>query len=302
MLDSALKATYDKLDPIAEKHDKYLRYSNWIAGSYPWVFLITILSFFIIVLLHVPNFLFYWLPVFLSYYVAALALIPFFNRKAHVYHLSPDELVTYEACKIMLNIENLTNPVTDKRPELKKQYQKSIERQANLLLSVLERDWTVGEFKLASDLGESLSKLKQGFREKVIPNIENGDPKDLALINSIMLGLVYARYLHDLEILNAQISGLESRAPSKKEPPALKRFMNSRAVKYLREQQGLQYLLLGVAMLFGTVAVYFIGIDLVHISRETSFGASVGFFGVLIVAYATYAGGRARGKEKIQTP
>lgn len=197
MLDTMLQGTYDKLDVIAKKHDKCATPSERLNGSYPWVFLLGIILFFVFVEIGIFYLIPYLILTLILYYLVSSVVRYFLERKVRAYVLSPDELVTYYSCGIMIGIENLNSPTTKGKPQLRKDYQRPMERQARKLLSVLESSWTYGNFKLASNVfGESLSKLKQGLRQKMIPCIENSDPEhpeDLGEIETILLTLIYAR-------------------------------------------------------------------------------------------------------------
>jgi hypothetical protein len=182
---------------------------------------------------------------------------------------------------------------------LKKECQKLLEKQTRALLSVLESDWTIGDFRVGEKtFGTLLSILKQGFRDKVIPNVEHGDPKDLEKIQTVILSLVYANSVENLEHVNESISKLEPRELRKK--GYWNSLMNSKAAKYLRENEVAQHLLFGITMFFISVLVYFVALDLVQLPRDVSFYSAIGFLGVLIIAYTTLISTRTKRKEKVQ--
>jgi predicted ferric reductase len=76
--------------------------------------------------------------------------------------------------------------------------------------------------------------------------------------------------------------------------------MNSKAAKYLRENEVAQHLLFGITMFFISVLVYFVALDLVQLPRDVSFYSAIGFLGVLIIAYTTLISTRTKRKEKVQ--
>jgi hypothetical protein len=216
------------------------------------------------------------------------------------YNLSPDELVTYYSCGIMIGIENLNSPATKGKAQLRKDYQRPMEQQARKLLSVLESSWTYGNFKLASNVfGESLSKLKQGFRQKVIPCIENSDPEhpeDLGNIETILLTLVYAWSVPEIEHLNDSIAKLE--VPTVQRKGRFVRFSNyllqSRGIKFLIQHKLTQHILAMSSIVMVSLVVYLIGFYIVETSRDNSYLTAAGIGGALAVGYLFQYGRRQR--------
>lgn len=294
-----LKATYEDLEKRARKYNRYARPIEWLTGSWGWVAIVGVILFELFVIFDMPLLILYIITALFSYYIIGKIAIFFLRRKANVYRLSPQELATFYSCSIMLSVDSLSAPATSKNPELKKECQKLLEKQTRALLSVLESDWTIGDFRVGEKtFGTLLSMLKQGFRDKVIPNVEHGDPKDLKKIQTVILSLVYANSVENLEHVNESISKLEPR--ELREKGYWNSLMNGKAAKYLRKNEVAQYLLFGTAMFFVSVLVYFVALDLVQLSRDVSFYSAIGFLGVLIMAFATLISTRTKRKEKVQ--
>jgi hypothetical protein len=300
MLGPKLQGTYDRLLPIVQKHDKYAIPSVGFNRSYPWVLLSSVILFVVFTGLSLGYFVPYLLLAIILYFTVSGGARIFLERKMRAYNLNPDELVTYYSCGIMIGIENLNSSTTKGKPQLRKDYQRLMERQARKLLLVLETSWTHGNFKLASNVfGESLSKLKQGFRQKVIPCIENSDPKhpeDLGRIETILLTLVLAQSVTDIEHLNDSIVKLE--APAVQRKGRFGRFSNyllqSRGIKFLIQHKSTQHILAMSSIVLVSLVVYLIGFYIVGASRDNSYLTAAGIGGALAVGYLFQYGRRQK--------
>jgi len=299
MLDSVLQPIYDKLEKKAVRNNKYARPLGWLTGSWSWVLSVGLLLFLVFLYIKILDFIPYLAIAVFLYYIGYKIATYLLNKKLKVYRLNPQELATFYMCGIIINVDSLSDPDTSKNPDLKKECQKTLEEQSKALLSVLERDWTIGYFKLGERIfGTSLSTLKQEFRKRVIPNIEHGDLRDLEKIQTAMLDLVYANSVQSLEHVNEIISKLEPRESRKK--GYWNALVNGKAAKYLKEREAAQHVFFGSAFLFAGFVVYFVALNLVQLPKDASFAAAIGFLGVLIMAYATVISTRARRKEKVQ--
>lgn len=286
MLDSILQKEYEKLKPREKKYQKYARPSHLIGKSIFWVFTSIILA-----VVSIGSFLKLQTQLVQTYLAVAifswLSFIKvstyFLDKKACVYRLNTDEQALLHTCSIL---ENLENYFDSQKSELKKEYKKNTLLNAEKLLSTVESNWTVGDFKLAKKhFGDSIFKLRNNFRNRLIPHIEEGDETILKGIEDVMFN--FAQF-----ILNPSVSDLNhlNKTIAKKmgSRPPLKENLLTKCSKFLEIHKVLRHALVTIILGIGCYFVHFLGINYDLASKDVAFATAIGLFGILIVGYWQY--------------
>jgi hypothetical protein len=289
MLDSLLQTQYDKLKERVKTYDKYAKPSAMISRSTLWALLVAVALLVIAVFLS-SGLAAYIFLAFMAYALFGVIVTTILDKKARVFRLSAFDLVTFYTCDIIENLSDYSSRHASDNPELKKIYRKNAIRDATNLISVLENNWTIGQFRLGKEIfGDKVSSFRDLFRTRLIPNIEQGNDSDLEKVGTIMLGLAYLKTLPELDHLNESMTKLTIYTPS--EGGLIAKYSNRfqlKVVGYLNAHKVFRHILVVAGILFLCYLVYYLGINYVSISKDSAFIAAVSLFGVLLVGYVTY--------------
>jgi len=190
MLDTMLREKYKKLQERERKYRRYRKPVSWIRPSFFGivfvVFGVFVLGIFVFDV-QLSTYALYGLII--SWQLIGLLVVKFLEKKANIYNLGSDEWVLFYSCS---TLENIQNHLESKTPELKKEYRKNAVRSSKKLLLRIERHWKIGDFKLARTIfGDTISKLKNNFRNRVIPNLEKGDEHTIKEVERIIYNFVH---------------------------------------------------------------------------------------------------------------
>lgn len=286
MLDSKLQKEYKKLKPREKKYRKYARPSYLIGKSIFWVFIsisLAVLSIGSFLKLQIGQVQFYLAVTLFLWLLFIKTSTYFLDKKARVYRLDADEQVTFRICSIL---ENLENYFDSNKSELKKEYKKNALLHATKLLSAIEKYWTIGDFKLArKQFGDSISKLKNNFRNRLIPHMEEEDEQVLKGIEQVMYNLAHFSRnpsVSDLKLINKSIAQRMGSYPS------LEKSLLTKCSKFLKVHRALKHTLVTTILGIGCYFLYFLGINYDLASKDVAFATAIGLFGILFVGYWQY--------------
>lgn len=187
MLTDKQRTVFRQLEKEVNKRDKYL---NWMPR-------LVKLSLFILVI----GFLFFILGYFVfkdpigAIIFAGLFLVFFFMwmfadsmpRIAKLKGPSPDKLTMYYTYASLNDLECYFNEDIADSPEEKDKFKNKVLENTTELLSVVEEDWYIGDFKLGKKvLGEVISEFQQRLSKRLIPNIVTASPDFLKQVENVL--------------------------------------------------------------------------------------------------------------------
>lgn len=202
MIDKTLEDIYGRLKKQVENYRKYARLETWAKRLSFVSFLGVVLASMLIGFLRFPlgseNSLENILGVMYSGLVFAYAsLFVVFSvgyllqRKSRVYCPEADDLILYETCSA---IEHLGDYRKSRPSSVKEEHRKGAVHDVRQLLSVLNKEWTVGDHRLAKEtFGEVISSISDNLTNRVIPNLEEGNKETLEKVEHSLYQL--AQYL-----------------------------------------------------------------------------------------------------------
>lgn len=284
MLGSNIEKDYARLKEREKKYQRYARPSNLIRKYAIIVFMsILLIASFISVFLRLETPLAQictYIPV-LVWFVFVWVSINYLEKKASVHSLNADERVLFHLCSIL---ENLENYFENTNAELKKEHKKNIVFHAHKMLSTIESNWTIGNFRLGKEVfGDSISKFKKNLGDRLIPHIEKGDETSLKTVGQIMYNFAqFLRFpsIEDLNHLNKSISEQIGSYPSAKIG------FFGKCSNFLKLHKVLRHALVTGGIIILSYFVYFLGIS--YVSLEAAYISAVSLFGILLVGYWQY--------------
>lgn len=283
MLDNVLQGVYDKLKPKADKDRKYSKIGNAIFILYMIVFIVVFfMSSYAKSLWNLEPSVF--LGVTLLIWVVFFALtLRTLGRKYRKYSLTVDERSVFLACSILKNLEQYSDTTQNK--ELREEHKEKAVEDAKDLLSIIDSNWTVGDFKLAKRIfKDTISKFKKNLRTRLIPNLEKLDEKRLEKVESTVYNIAYVIYESRIDVLNnlndSIFLQLDEYSPSKA------KFL-SRLVNYLQIHRILRHVLIVIGIGGIAILTYAIG-NYVGATTSVSYATAFSLFGILLVGYLNY--------------
>jgi hypothetical protein len=138
--------------------------------------------------------------------VALLVSVPL-RRRADKYKLPGEEWLFLKGYHV---VEDLADHLKEQEPP--PHYKEQAGKELTRLVDSIDRDWKVGDFRLASRTLASLFELKRGFREAILPAIAKGGDKVEGCLNVMVhfceFLLKKEPTIQDVTTLNKQISPL----------------------------------------------------------------------------------------------
>ncbi len=286
MLSSPLKEEYVKLQERERKFARYRRPSIWLINSALVVMLGGVVAIPTITLgsrlflgINVVLDIFVIFGLIFAWYFTAAIIASLLGRKARIYNLGSDEWAQFHSCSILESIESYLQAKTS---GLKEEHRKNALRSSKKLLSVIEKQWTIGNFKLAKSVfGDSISKLKDSIRNRLIANLETNNEQAIKELDNIIYNLAVRLAnptVEDLNHINKMMEKVESSRPAKL------RFYD-RCSSFFERNAIMKHVLVTATFVFAGYLVFFIGTNFVQISKEVAFGTAVGLFGILLAGY-----------------
>lgn len=280
MLDSILEEKYKKLQERERKYQRYRRPASWISNSSLWVVFVVFGAF--LIGYFVFNVQFGVLVIFVlifGWQFIGLLITGFLNKKASVYNLDSDEWAIFYSCSVL---ENTQNYLESRTSRLKEEYRKNALRSGKKLLSTIEKKWKIGNFRLAKAiLGDTISKLKDNIRNKLIPNLEIDNEQTIRELEKIMYNFVQHLLRPTVDGFN-HVNKMMVNVTSHK--PAKLGFYE-RCSSFLAKYTVLKHVLAIAIFGFVSCFVFLLGMNYVQISKEGSFVAAVSLFGILVAGY-----------------
>lgn len=280
MLTPDQKNEYEDLKKDVNERDKYLKPTIWLDRLF---FFLLVASFALLLLdvwfFNILIIAYVFLVVFLFAILYFYLINPLLKYLARRNTPSADRLVTFYTYAIIENLDSYYDPHKADTVQSRKKYRKMAIKNAHELELVVEKNWVVGDFKLGKKfLGESVCKFKELLSQRLVTNIEEGDPETfLHTTNDILYN--FSIFLSnpsvpDLVHINERIATL----------PEIVTKKENFVVKLLRNR------VIECVVWIGTVAIvayfiYFLGTTYGNVSRDGAFNAAVTFAAIGIFAY-----------------
>lgn len=204
------------------------------------------------------------------------------NRKVGISKLSPEEKEFLKIFKVLENIETY-----------QKQKIEFTRFEAEKLLSKFDKNLIEPSGSsyslwrgLTKETNENLRLFKRNLNEILIPNITQGDEKDMKKACFVLEK--FAKYLLNptvpgLEGLNNTISGLKL-FPKEK----------AQVIPFFERYPILPHILVLLLNGFSGFLAFYVGINIVHISTEIAYLAGTALFGTLTAGYIAITGKKVR--------
>jgi len=151
----------------------------------------------------------------------------------------------------------------------------------------ISEKWHFGRLKVVRNLvSEYIRSFKRNFEEKLLPSIERGNDEELKKGYDILID--FARFLVDPSPSIADMGQLNEKMLNLTTFPSEKLGFKDRFLRPIKSYPKLQHTMF--IMIFATISsfIYFLGVNYLLIPKEYVFPASLGFLGVLLIAYFNY--------------
>lgn len=185
MLTANQRKEYDDLKEDVKEYVRNLRVGLWITKFALFMLLIGTPAVMVSILLLLlgAGRMFTPLLFTVTFSLFSLSLILFLvGAFIQIFALrkspSVDKLTRLYTYATVDNLDNYFDPKRADTVQRKKEFRKKATENAHELLSSIEDDWIIGDFKLGKELlGDNVSRFKDLLSKRLIPNIEEGDPE-----------------------------------------------------------------------------------------------------------------------------
>jgi hypothetical protein len=281
------KKEYDDLKEDVREYNRYLRVGLWIArlAIFPEIAAIV---FFVVSILAPQTIeirLTFLLTIVLVLCAIGILLIGAFikilgQRKSP----SADKLTRFYTYAIIDNLDNYFDPERADTLQLKKQFRKKAIENAHDLLSIIEQNWIIGDFKLGEKLRKLVSEFKELVSTRLVRNIEEGDPETYLRKANYVMSQISLFFDHpsieNLERINKEMSdGLAK----PKERGYLTRFLN-----FLRSHSSAKHIIGMTLITLSSMFIYMLARYHFMASDWDSFSLSAECWAMLIAGYFVF--------------
>lgn len=285
MFDNILQGVYDKLKPNADKTKENVKAIKIFLFVSLILFAVGSIILFPIVLFWNLNFFVsdsVWISVWI---ISFLLSYRFLNKGFKKYNLTVDEWSIFLPCSILKNLEDYSEANKKEKQELKKEYKKMAVQDAKDFLITINDGWMIGDFRLAREIREAVSKFKDNLQTRLIPNLEKLDMKVFDRVESAVYTIAHVMLTLDLPKLNnlndSTFQQLDEYSPSK-----MKRLSNW--WKYLQAHRIPQHILaltvIGILAFSSFLVLWHEGATI-----DTTYGTPFIVFSTLAAAYIATA-------------
>lgn len=278
MLTQNQKDLFREIEKDVKERDKYL---DWIPIVQKLAFTVIgigFLTFIVASFFRNTSIQSVFLVAFLIFFVLWMTAEDVLPKLAKKKTPSTDKLTLYHTLAAIHNIECYFNPVMADKEEEKKKFKSDICENVRALLSIIERNWYVGDFKLGTKiLGNVTSTFKERLSKRLVPNIEKGADSFLEKAESVLYN--FAIFLDNptikaLEHINSMMDDVRDITVTQKQN-----------IWASFKQQPIHVRLIvavGIATITIPIVVYYVGLTYFQSSIGDAFNTSV----VIAVAFA----------------
>lgn len=194
-------------------------------------------------------------------------------------------LATYFVFGIIDNINRCLDPEISTTPQLKNKFRQRATDNASELFSVIEKDWTVGDFELGEKVGKTVSTFKELLSKRLIPIVKEGKPEPLLKKANDVFWQISAFLgsptVEGLNLVNNTISKDFTEGTGHRDSQAVMFF------RYLKSHTLLTHVLSLLGIIGLALLVYYIGTTYLGIPTDSAYDTAITFLGALIVVYIT---------------
>ena len=180
MFTAEQKTDYQNLQEENKDSKKYLAWSNKLEKNLVVILLLSfpillIASFLKIDIIFNASVIVFTIALFL-----AISLVDPLKDRAKSHSPSPDKLIRLHSYSIIKNLDCYFDKERADTIKLKSNFRNNAIKSSEALLSIINRNWFVGNFRLGKEtLGDTVSNFKKNIKDRLVPNIKTGDADTL---------------------------------------------------------------------------------------------------------------------------
>lgn len=225
-----------------------------------------------------PNDLEGWLSLFIGA-TLWLSITYVMFKKVRKYRLEDDEWARFYTYSILTNLEKYskTNNI-----EMKRNYRKKAVKDAKDFVSLIEKKWKVGTFKLARDYcGRPLSEFKGNLHNRIVPNLKEGNDELLGKVEQIMRNF----FSESKSLTMDSINKLNEQMRLRLEEKGIKPSHRESLMNFFRIHRIVRHGFFVLTLTIGCSVFYYIAVGYLQIVKEYAFTGSVAIFLGLLTMY-----------------